>query len=550
MAFEKEAGKIVIPFNDWVKQQNLPKRTVKQKKEIEDKFNSKLKKLFTFYRSQSIKNYLLHLKWKEVQKKLPKYSKKDVAWVKKLIWKPKDSKNYRGDFRRIYPELILCGNDFEIEGRDVFNKSTTFDYSEKDKLLNHWRILRLIVSRAPDDGAVGRQFRYLVRDRDTKKYLGIICIASDMVDTSQRNVRIGLPKNFRKLNTLGLGLNVSANGQTIVPTDVFGKYFLGGKLLSLLCLSKEVCSQWKKIYGDTLIGVTTTSLYGNLNNRLTQYDNLTPYWDNCGSSKGNTPYKLTSELDEEFKKILYEHHPKEYWGHYVKGIREAKKRAVQWWLKKFGMADSSYQPRGVYYSRIYKESDSYYRQIVKLFEEVCIKEKVYKKVKVKKELKGVITIKKEQITEVLKNKLWNKTLERMKTELPQDEKLTPAFDNSISALTNYWKYGKKGDTTMLPEDTKYSTILRRGGVKMKDEEIEKEIKQIGQKQFEKKYKTNLKLGKSKLQKDLGMLKGTVDSNNERFNKDLELRDTYDGLSNLTYEQVKQQYSVDNSEIFN
>jgi hypothetical protein len=70
MAFEKEAGKIVIPFNDWVKQQNLPKRTAKQKKEIEDKFNSKLKKLFTFYRSQSIKNYLLHLKWKEVQKKL------------------------------------------------------------------------------------------------------------------------------------------------------------------------------------------------------------------------------------------------------------------------------------------------------------------------------------------------------------------------------------------------------------------------------------------------------------------------------------------------
>jgi uncharacterized protein YaaW (UPF0174 family) len=336
-------------------------------------------------------------------------------------------------------------------------------------------------------------------------------------------------------------MNVTANGQTIVPTDIFGKYFLGGKLMSLLCLSKEVCSQWKQIYGDTLIGVTTTSLYGNLNNRLTQYDNLTPYWSNCGSTTGDTPYKLPNDLEEEFRKIFLEHHPQEYWGYFVKGIRETKKRAGQWWLKYMGIKEGSNQPRGVYYSRIYKESDEYFRKIIKIFEEVCIKEKVYKKIKVKKELKSVITIKKEKITEVLKNKLWNKTLERMNKELTPDDKLTPAFDNSISALTNYWKYGLKGDTQVLPEDTKLSTILRRGGVKMKDDEIEKQIKQIGKKQFYKKYQTQITLGKTKLQKDLGMLKGNVDSNNEKYNKELELRNTYDGLVNLTYEQIKQQY---------
>jgi hypothetical protein len=38
-----------------------------------------------------------------------------------------------------------------------------------------------------------------------------------------------------------------------------------------------------------------------------------------------------------------------------------------------------------------------------------------------------------------------------------------------------------------------------------------------------------------------MLKGNVDSNNEKYNKELELRNTYDGLVNLTYEQIKQQY---------
>jgi hypothetical protein len=65
----------------------------------------------------------------------------------------------------------------------------------------------------------------------------------------------------------------------------------------LLCLSKEVCSQWKKLYGDTLVGFTTTSLYGNKDNRQTQYDNLVPYWDNCKSTTGKTPYKFNIRLE-------------------------------------------------------------------------------------------------------------------------------------------------------------------------------------------------------------------------------------------------------------
>ena len=129
----------------------------------------------------------------------------------------------------------------------------------------------------------------------------------------------------------------------------------------------------------------------------------------------------------------------------------------------------------------------------------------------------------------------------MNKELIPDNKLTPAFDNSISGLTNYWKYGLKGDTQVLPEDTKLRTILRRGDVKMKDEDIEKEIKQIGKKQFYKKYQKEIKLGKTRLQKDLGMLKGIVDSTNEKYNKELEIRNTYDGLANLSYEEIKKQY---------
>ena len=96
-----------------------------------------------------------------------------------------------------------------------------------------------------------------------------------MVDTPQRNDAIGIGKSLRKLNAIGLQWNNTANGQTIVPTQPFGKYFLGGKLMSLLCLSEEVCSMWKKLYGNTLVGVTTTSLYGTKNIK----SSLLPFFD-------------------------------------------------------------------------------------------------------------------------------------------------------------------------------------------------------------------------------------------------------------------------------
>lgn len=513
MAFKHK--KEVPTYKQWLKTFTIPKRTDNQKKKIENNFNRKVKKLFDFYKNLSTEQYLMFLKWKEVQVKKNNtgFTQRDINYVKSLIWKPSDSKNYRGDFRRIYPELILCGNEFEINGKDVFNKSITLNYSDSDNLLKHWRILRLIVSKARDEGTVGRQFRYLVRDRDTKKYLGIICISSDMVDTSQRNKEIGLPKNFRKLNSLGLGLNVSANGQTIVPTQPFGKYFLGGKLLSLLCISKEVCSQWEKIYGDKLIGVTTTSLYGNKNNRLTQYDGLEPYWKNCGESTGQTPFKFTDKLEKEYKLMMKEHYPDEYYRHYVNRMREGKKRSYQWWLKKSGFTLSSDQPRGVYYSRIYLESDEYFRNIVKTFEQVCMKEKVYKISKIKKEQKGQIIISKEELTDELKSKLWSNTLQELKKSKLHNKQLTPKFDNSIDAITNFWKFGKKGDTTKIPVSVSQDTIKRRG--------------------------------KLNLQKDLGMVKGQVDTNTEKYKNPIQLSgkgvDTYEGLDNLTWEQIKEQY---------
>jgi hypothetical protein len=506
------------PYKEWLKTYKPPVRTESQKKIIKERFREKLKKELDNLVQKSTEDYTLFLKWNEIKElqggTKKKFSNKDINWVKKLIWKPKDSKNYRGDFRRIYPELILCGNDFEVAGKDIFNNDVTFDYGEKDDLTLHWNILRVIVSKARHDGVVGRQFRYLVRDRDTKKYLGIICLSSDFLDATERNKSVQLPKNLRTFNTFGLAFNNTCNGQTIVPTQPFGKYFLGGKLLALLCLSKEVGNQWKKIYGDTLIGVTTTSLYGN-KNKQTQYDGLNPYWTSCGSTTGNVPFKMYRETEKEIEKFLYENYPEQYWGFFVKHTRDFKKSSYRFMLGKLKLPLFSYQPRGLYYSRLYKESDQYFRNIVKTFKNVCIDEGVYKETKDKKgRVKGIKLVKSSQITDSLKEKLQKKTLERLKEIQTADDKLTPNFDNSIGSLVNFWKFGRKGDTTKLPPNISEETIKRQG--------------------------------KQNLQKYEGMVKGQVDTNREKFNQEIQSSgkgyDTYDEIWKYTWKEVLEKYS--------
>ena len=79
-------------------------------------------------------------------------------------------------------------------------------------------------------------------------------------------------------------------GSTILPTQPLGYNYVGGKLLALLCLSDEVQNEWKRRYGQTLVGVTTTSLYGS----FSQYNNL-KYWNKRGKSSGSIVFEPTRD---------------------------------------------------------------------------------------------------------------------------------------------------------------------------------------------------------------------------------------------------------------
>ena len=275
--------------------------------------------------------------------------------------------------------------------------------------MKHWGIMRTLISTGRNDGTIGRQIRFIIRDKNTKQYLGVICLSSSMAMLKPRNDAIGwdIDKNFQKGGKLGC----LANGQSIIPTQPFGSAYLGGKLLSLLCLSDVVQKKWKELYKETLVQVDTTSLWGEMKGGQSQYDNLNPYWESkLGDTTGQTPLKPRDEVFFSMRDWMKVREPFEYWRHFVEKsdsgnlkMREHKTRAINFCYRKLGFKSKDFiseQKRGVYRAPLYKNGDEFLR---------------------------------DEITE---------------------DKLIPAHDFSVEALTEFWRFGSMGDTKVLDPETK------------------------------------------------------------------------------------------------
>lgn len=387
-------------FKEW--QQSQPKKKTVQ--EIATHTN-KIRKLVRDDLSKqvnlSVKDNTLFHKYHELQEWLPKQDVRQIRWVQKQIWKPTG----KSDYRRINPELILVDGHYEVDALNIWGEKRTDTFEPVDELNKHWEILRVLISRARYDRFPGRTLNFLVRDKGSKKYLGVISITSDMLDLTDRNKSIGA--DIGKFTKDGNPFNITANGQTIVPTQPFGSVFLGGKLLALLCLSKDVADAWKKTYGDTLVGVTTTSLYGDTGkDGKTQYDGLTPYWKKVGQSKGTVPLKMTNAVYEQVQEWVRLCHPERYFLDAVKTRKDTKNKLQRFAYKQLGLAEGSMSEhkRNIYFSRLYKNTDEYIQKHVFSYYDASVKK-------------------------------------------VDERTLIPAFDNSIEALTEHWKFGYATDTT-------------------------------------------------------------------------------------------------------
>jgi hypothetical protein len=319
-------------------------------------------------RSLSANDYELLRKWYELRTFVDKYPPQRLEEVYNRIWIPKGY----SDYRRIEPELIYIKDIIKSEKIDIWGVKTEAEWQINDPLAEDWDILRTLVSRHRNSGVIGKQHRYLVRDKGTKKYLGVICISVDMLEPAGRDALIGWTKEQKRKTQPHC-----ANGSTIVPTSPFAGAFNGGKLLSLLCLSDEVAERWALDVGKDgikykLVHVMTTSLFGNTN-KQTMYDNLDPFWIRTpAETSGNTPYELSPKLETDCRNWLYANEPRIYFDHFVAKkrdgslkVRDPKDKAFKKLFSLFGIRPSEYMSghkRGMYLAPLYDNAYQFLRQ--------------------------------------------------------------------------------------------------------------------------------------------------------------------------------------------
>ena len=234
----------------------------------------------------TVQEYTLFQKWQEVHKKYPTVETTTLYGTEKLLENPTQKQQIESVRKNIWiPESPEDYDKLEpvLEYTDDTTKRFNGKAVRTQQLSENWNTLRTFLSTMKNNSNIGRQLFFNVNDNRSGKHLGVICISGDFMDLTPRDSAIGWDRHCK---TFGGMINHTAIGSSIVPTQPLGYSFTGGKLLAYLCLSDDVQRIWQEKYGDKLVGVTTTSLYGKAKaNTLSQYDGL-KYWKRMGFTMG------------------------------------------------------------------------------------------------------------------------------------------------------------------------------------------------------------------------------------------------------------------------
>ena len=294
----------------------------------------------------SVEEFTLRRKWEEMQL-LNNYVKAWDNQVKAMIW---------------FPANI---NDEEITIKEIEDLQPKVVLADGNFLERLWTTLRYYCSSAEYNQAPGRFFKFLLMDDVSDKVLGISSVASDVICISDRDKYIGwTPEDKLKYKML----KHSAIGTTIVPTQPFGTNFLGGKLMAAMVTSEVVRKSWESTSGEgipcKLVGMTTTSLYGNSKGNFSMYNGL-KWWKPVGLSKGKVPIKPYEESYHNWHQWLKENRKEDYdkamtQKEGIKGpVTGAKMRVLNMIFKECKIKQSDFchgYCRGIYWSEFYENS--------------------------------------------------------------------------------------------------------------------------------------------------------------------------------------------------
>jgi len=326
-------------------------------------FETNKKKLIdnlNFLKAMSVEEQTFYKKWQEVRSF--KGSAGKLNEVKAKIWTPSDF------------------NDEQLTIEEIENCNPTLVHVNSKKDNEDWTLIRIFGHTMSFDQTPGRFLKFLVTDgnKDNPRYIGAISVSSDVIAISDRDAYLGWTSD-NKIKDKKLAH--SAIGSCIMSTQPIGYNFLGGKLVAAMITTNTVRELWKQLYSQTLVGMTTTSLYGS----YSMYNSL-KWWHKCGSSAG----KIAIKPDEDIYKVWHEWVKDNCSEKYdaamtqregVSGpVTGAKSRVLSMIFSKCGIKQSNYQhgyERGVYYSCFYENTKDYLQN--KINDDKLIMKDLYKR---------------------------------------------------------------------------------------------------------------------------------------------------------------------------
>ena len=314
----------------------------------------KLIENMNYLMTMSVEEQTLYKKWVELQEESMIRDKSQIASLYDTQWKPTDINN---------KELTIK----EIEELEPYVEIVEDDAKESTK----WTYLRKMIHTMSWTANPGRNVKIFIKDKKSGKLLGLVSLASDVTAMGVRDNYIGWTKEdkFQKGK-----LNYTTIASTIVCTQPLGYNFLGGKLTAMMTTVPEVREYWKKKYGQTLIAVGTTSLYG----IHSQYNGI-PHFKTLGESAGKIAIKPDDEFYDPWHQWLKENRSEWYQtaitnerirnganmgtGEGASGpVSGIKQKILTQIFKECGIKVSDYHhgfKRGVYFAQMYENGNEF-----------------------------------------------------------------------------------------------------------------------------------------------------------------------------------------------
>src|SRR6056300_532660 len=294
--------------------------------------------------TMSVEEQTLYKKWVELQEESMIRDKSQIATLYDSQWKPTDINN---------KELTIK----EIEELEPYVEIVE-DSAEATK----WTYLRKMIHTMSWTANPGRNVKLFLKDKKSGKLLGLVSLASDVTSMGVRDKYIGWTKEDKFVKGK---LNFTTIASTIVCTQPLGYNFLGGKLTAMMTTLPEVREYWKKKYGQTLIAVGTTSLYG----IHSQYNGI-PHFKTLGESAGKVSTKPDDSVYEVWHHWIKENQTEEYdrqttQKEGIEGpVSGVKQRILTMIFRELGIKQSHYQhgfKRGVYFAQMYDNGNEFLR---------------------------------------------------------------------------------------------------------------------------------------------------------------------------------------------